>query len=161
MLATMKYFLPISLLLALFLLPGCTSESTDKAEQPTTQASDASGLSQSELEKGIGPITNVNLEAINSDLASEGETIFNTKCVACHRFDQRYVGPPLNDILSKRTPEFIMNMMLNPQEMVEKHPDVKEMLATYMTPMPNQNLTEQDARAVLEYIRQETAKTSG
>jgi len=161
MLAMMKYSLPISLLLALFLLPGCTSESTDKAEQTTTQASDASGLSQSQLEKGIGPITNVNLEAINSELASEGETIFNTKCVACHRFDQRYVGPPLNDILSKRTPEFIMNMMLNPQEMVEKHPDVKEMLATYMTPMPNQNLTEQDARAVLEYIRQETAKTSG
>ena len=47
-----------------------------------------------------------------------------------------------------------MNMMLNPTEMVEKHPEVKGMLAEFLTPMPNQNLTEDDARAVLEYIRQ-------
>jgi cytochrome c len=37
--------------------------------------------------------------------------------------------------------------------MVQKHPIVRQMLAEYYTPMPFQNLTEQDARAVLEYLR--------
>ncbi len=87
-------------------------------------------------------------------MAEKGGEIFNTKCAACHKFDQRYVGPPLGDILERRTPAFIMNMMLNPAAMVEKHPEMKKLLAQFMTPMPNQNLSEDDARAVLEYFRQ-------
>jgi hypothetical protein len=67
--------------------------------------------------------------------------------------EDRYVGPALGTVLSKRTPVYVMNMMLNPEEMVKKHPEAQAMLAQFMTPMPNQNLTEDDARAVLEYLR--------
>ena len=55
--------------------------------------------------------------------------------------------------VSPITPEFVMNMILNPQEMVERHPVAKQMLAERMTFMANQNLTLDEARAVLEYLR--------
>ena len=111
------------------------------------------GLTAVQTENGIGPITTVSLAEVDASLAETGEQIFTTKCSACHKFDTRYVGPPLGDVLSKRTPAYVMNMMLNPQEMVEKHPEARKLLAEYMTPMPSQNLTEDDARALLEYIR--------
>ncbi|MEX1054621.1 MAG: c-type cytochrome, partial [Rhodothermales bacterium] len=74
---------------------------------------------------------------------------------ACHKMDERYVGPALGDVTERRAPAYIMNMMLNPEEMIQKHPEVKALLAQYLTPMPNQQLTEADARAVLEYLRDE------
>lgn len=140
----------------MLIFSACASDSGDKSEAIATAAEPA-GLSASELEKGIGPVKNVTLGEISDDLAAQGEEVFKVKCSACHKFDKRYVGPALDDLLEKRTPEFVMNMMLNPQEMIEKHPEVKAMLAQFLTPMPNQNLTEEDARAVLEYIRKVTA----
>ena len=93
------------------------------------------------------------LGPIDADLARRGEESFKMKCMACHKFDERYVGPALGDVLTRRTPEYVMNMMLNPAEMVQKHPEARAMLAQYMTPMPSQNLTEDEARALLEYMR--------
>lgn len=129
-------------------------ETADNTAQSSAPAEDTGGLSAAQLENGIGPISQVSLSAIDATLAEKGAEIFNTKCAACHKFDQRYVGPPLGGLLERRTPAFVMNMMLNPAEMVEKHPEVKKMLAQFLTPMPNQNLSEEDARAVLEYFRQ-------
>lgn len=128
----------------------------DSAEPAGQEAStQEEGLTDAQLERGIGPIEQVSLsDQIEQNLAEQGEEIFNMKCTACHKMDQRYVGPPLGDVMERRTPEYVMNMLLNTQEMVQKHPVVKELLAKYMTPMPNQSLTEEEARAVLEYLRQ-------
>jgi mono/diheme cytochrome c family protein len=114
-----------------------------------------SGLSPEELEMGIGPIKTVSLGPIDDALEDEGEEIFKLKCSACHKVDSRYVGPELGEVLSRRTPEYVMNMMLNPMEMVEKHPEAKKLLGEFFTPMPDQGLTEAEARAVLEYLRSE------
>ncbi len=46
-----------------------------------------------------------------------------------------------------------MNMVLNPEENIEKHPHSKEMLAKYMQKMTNQNINLEDARKLLEYFR--------
>ena len=43
--------------------------------------------------------------------------------------------------------------MLNPQEMIDRHPVVKQLLAEHLTFMPNQGLTQDQARQVLEYLR--------
>jgi hypothetical protein len=67
--------------------------------------------------------------------------------------DTLYVGPALGEVTTRRTGAFIMNMILNPQEMVERHPVAKQMLAERMSFMANQNLTMDEARAVLEYLR--------
>lgn len=123
------------------------------ASEPDAAAPEESGLTAAQLEHGIGPVSSVQLGAIDPALAAEGEEVFTVKCSACHKMSDRYVGPPLGKVTESRSPGFIMNMMLNPAEMVEKHPAVREMLAQYMTAMPNQQLTEADARAVLEYLR--------
>lgn len=44
-------------------------------------------------------------------------------------------------------------MILNPSEMIQKDPIAKELLAKYPTPMPFQNVSEEDARAILEYLK--------
>lgn len=143
-----------SLLVALFLGLAACGGSDTPSDTDTATAPQEAGLSQEQLEKGIGPIKDVDLgTSIDAALAAQGETIFSTKCATCHKMDQRYVGPELGQVLSRRQPEFVMNMMLNPDEMVKQHPVVKELLAQFLTPMPNQNLTEEDARAVLEFLR--------
>lgn len=125
-------------------------------EEKATENSPApedGALSKAQLEHGIGPIKPFGLDPIDETLVAAGKEIFDVKCVACHKIDERLVGPPLQGITDKRSPAFIMNMVLNPDEMVKKHPEVKAMLAQYYVPMTFQNVTEDDARAILEYLR--------
>lgn len=123
-------------------------------QKSTSAAGNTSNLSDFEIEHGIGPIKQImELSALDANLAKEGEKIFDSKCAACHKLDERYVGPAQRDVLVRRTPEFVMNMMLNPEENYQKHPEIKKLLGEYMTQMPNQNLSVQDARAILEYFR--------
>ena len=50
------------------------------------------------LSKGVGPIKELKLDAINSDLAAKGKSVFTAKCSACHKIEERYVGPGLKDV---------------------------------------------------------------
>lgn len=118
------------------------------------------GLTAEQLENGIGPITSVELGALDPELAAAGQAAFELKCSACHKMESRYVGPALGDILSRRSPEFVMNMILNPEGMLAEHPEARKLLAEYMTPMANQNLSEAEARSILEYFRTFEAPTS-
>ncbi|MFW6084031.1 MAG: c-type cytochrome [Gemmatimonadota bacterium] len=129
--------------------PGGAASSSEDVSTETT----ADGLTAEELEYGIGPIRSLDLEPVDRELAERGAEIFRVKCAACHKIDEDYVGPALRGLTERRTPEFVMNMILNPDEMVARHPEVKALLAQYYTPMPDQNLSEEDARAVLEYLR--------
>lgn len=133
----------------------------EKAPAPASGAAPAaagSDLTPWQLANGIGPVTEpLELGPIDKEEAAEGEKIFVAKCSACHKLGERYVGPALGGITEKVTPEFAMNMILNPQEMYTRHPVVKKLLAEYMTQMPNQGLTVDEARAVLEYLRTTTA----
>lgn len=128
-----------------------------KDEQPPAEAPEAPAvdeLSAFELEHGIGPIKEpVTLGPVDQALATTGQGIFEQKCSACHKMASKYVGPALAEVTTRRSPAFVMNMILNPMEMVERHPVGKQLLAEHMTFMANQNLTVDDARAVLEYLR--------
>jgi cytochrome c551/c552 len=104
-------------------------------------------------DKGIGPIKNLELGAIDNKLVEQGKTLFKSKCSACHKISKRFVGPGLKGITQKRSPEWIMNMILNPEEMVVKNALAKKLLEEYSAPMANQSLTETEARAILEYFR--------
>lgn len=116
---------------------------------------DAGDLTSFELENGIGPVKQkMELGQIDPRLVKQGKEIFETKCSACHKLDERYVGPAQRDVIERRTPEYIMNFMLNPEENYKKHPEAKKMLAEYMTQMPNQNISFDEARAILDYFRQ-------
>lgn len=104
--------------------------------------------------KGVGPVTSVEVgETIDQQLAEKGKTIFESKCSACHKFDSKYVGPSLGGVTNRRSPEWIMNMILNPVEMTQKDPLAKSLLEEHLTQMTFQDLTQDDARAILEYFR--------
>lgn len=129
------------------------------AEQAGAPPAAESDLTPFELENGIGPVKEaLVLGDIDKGLAEKGKAVYEAKCTACHKMDTLYVGPALGEVTSRRTGAFVMNMILNPQEMVERHPVAKQMLAERMTFMANQNLTVDEARAVLEYLRTQ-AKT--
>lgn len=105
--------------------------------------------------RGIGPVTEITLsEAIDEKLAEEGKVHFEKNCAACHKTDKKYIGPAPKDILDRRTPEWTMNMIINPTEMVQKDPIAKQLLAEANGAiMADQNITEEQARAILEYFR--------
>ena len=105
--------------------------------------------------KGIGPISSMEFgDEIDSELAAQGEAKFNAICIACHMVEQRMIGPAMKGIYERRSPEWVMNMILNPDGMLKEDPIAKALLKEYNNAiMLNQNLTEEEARAVAEYLR--------
>lgn len=105
--------------------------------------------------KGVGPIKSLKLETnIDQAMATHGADVFKKMCTACHRPAKKFIGPAPTGIMERRTPEWIMNMILDPEGMVKNDPLAKDLLIEFNgSPMANQNLTEEDARAVLEYFR--------
>ena len=103
----------------------------------------------------------VTLGALDPAMAERGKATFEMKCSACHKFDARYVGPSLGGVMERRTPAYIMNMILAPEEMYTKHPAAKQLLAELMTQMPNTGLTRDQAREVVEYLRTVPPTPSG
>nr|WP_297789640.1 cytochrome c [uncultured Allomuricauda sp.] len=105
--------------------------------------------------KGVGPIKSVELAPeIDQAMAANGKEVYDQMCLACHRVGKKFIGPAPNGVLERRTPEWVMNMILNPQEMVQQDPLAKDLLQEFNgSPMSNQGLTEDQARAILEYFR--------
>lgn len=139
---------------------GSKGESSPPASVPAAAA--GGGLTPAELENGIGPIKQaVELGPIDQAKAGAGKVLFEGKCQACHKFDERYVGPALGGIIERRTPAYIMNMMLNPEEMYTKHPVARQLLAEHMTQMPNLGLTQDQAREIVEFFRTKKSEPAG
>ncbi|MER3406796.1 MAG: cytochrome C [Chloroflexota bacterium] len=128
----------------------------EPAKEPAASAPE---LTPFELTNGIGPITReVTVGPLDHALAERGKTLFETKCSACHKMAERYVGPALGRVTERRSPAYIMNMILNPEGMYTRHPVAKQLLAEYLTQMPNLGVTQDEARAVLEYLREQAGK---
>jgi len=140
--------------LGLALVLGACGEKEKEHEEKREGGEEHSELSAFELENGIGPVKEkIVLGPLDRALADQGKALFELKCSMCHKMDTTYIGPALGEVTARRAPAFIMNMILNPQEMVERHPIAKQLLAERMTFMANQNLKLAEARAVLEYLR--------
>jgi len=125
---------------------------TKKVESATnTKASETIDLTN----KGVGPIKSLTLPAeIDQTMAAMGKDVFDKMCTACHRADKKFIGPAPTGLLKRRSPEWVMNMILDPEGMVKNDPLAKALLIEFNgSPMANQNLTEDEARAVLEYFR--------
>lgn len=131
---------------------GDYSKEEPKKAEPSKNSKDMVDFSN----KGIGPVKSVNLtDDIDKALATRGATVYDNMCTACHKLDRKFIGPPIKGVTEKRSPEWIMNMILNPEEMIAKDPIAKQlMIESNMAVMANQNLTEDEARAILEYFRE-------
>lgn len=133
---------------------GCNRNANHEEEGTSAGATAEEVLANPKSDKGIGPIKSVKLAAIDPAMAEAGKAVFTAKCSACHKLETKYVGPALKGVTERRSPEWIMNMILNPAEMIQKDPIAKELLATHFTPMTFQNVNEQEVRQILEYFRQ-------
>ncbi len=128
-------------------------------KEPIDTGSDSDEVPASERitldNKGVGQVKDLPLDsAIDSEMAARGAEIFKTNCSACHKVDKRFIGPSPRGIMKRRSPEWIMNMILDPQLMVDQDRCAKDLLVEFNgAAMANQNMTFDQARDILEYFR--------
>ena len=110
--------------------------------------------------KGKGKFTEVKLtHPLDKAMTAGGKTVYDVKCAACHKLsDEKLVGPGWKGVTDRRKPEWIMNFVTNTDEMIDKDPAAQAMLEQCMVRMPNQHLTDDEARHVLEYMRENDGK---
>lgn len=149
--------------LALFLAACGGNSGADQNAAATENNTEASGDSESgnppyDPHRGEGKFNaeNVNIgSTLDKAMADQGQKIAEMKCESCHKMtDERLVGPGWKDVTKRHSPEWIMNFMTNTDAMLDKDPKAQAMLEICMVRMPNQNLTDQDARDILEYMRE-------
>jgi cytochrome c551/c552 len=105
--------------------------------------------------KGIGRFKNVQLtHPLNEEMAAKGKAIFDSKCFACHKLStEMLVGPGWSGVTKRRTPEWIMNWITNTKVMLDRDLAAQADMAICLIRMPNQDLTDDQARNVLEFMR--------
>ncbi len=127
-------------------------ESDATTEEPQSMVEDEPEASPF----GVGPVTEeiVLGDEIDQALVEKGKEIYTQKCSACHNPERDVIGPSQKGVFERRNPTWVMNMILNPEEMIKKDPTAKELFEKYnKVAMTNMGLTQDDARAVMEYIR--------
>lgn len=98
--------------------------------------------------------SDVEMGPIDQGRVTKGKEIYEVKCQACHSLGtNRVVGPGWKGMLDQRKPAWIMNMIVHTDAMLETDPEAQAMLEECLVRMPNQNLTVDEARDVLEFIR--------
>ena len=132
-----------------------TKSKQDNSLQQPAAAEPAAMLDyKTEGSKGVGSITSFEHKPFDAALSNKGVELFVSKCAMCHSFDRTLVGPSLDAVVKRRTPEWIMNMMLDPTTMLEKDGDAKALSKEYGSPMISLGLKQEEARAILEYLRE-------
>ncbi len=153
----------LALLFVLALVTACGPKKEKKKSFEYKRTTTEKKAEKKEVEKaavnlenqGIGPIKSMNFEAdINQALADEGAGIFKQKCTACHMTDRKLIGPAMKGIYDRRSPAWVMNMILNHTEMLSKDETDIALLKEYNNVMMlNQNLSQEETRALAEYFR--------
>lgn len=127
----------------------------NRAKKEVKASTEKEGVPVDLNNKGVGPITSLAFGAdIDKDMADAGAAKYKAICTACHLPNKRLIGPALQGVYERRSPEWVMNMILNPDRMIKEDPIAKALLKEYNNAvMINQNLSEQDARSIAEYLR--------
>lgn len=105
-------------------------------------------------DKGIGPVKSIELGPLNKKMSDDGKALFANKCTVCHDLDQKKLGPALRNITTIRTPEYLMNLLVNITQMQKEDALMKEQIKKFNNlPMTNPGFNQTQARAVVEYLR--------
>jgi cytochrome c551/c552 len=158
-------FLSTAVLATVTFLFSCNSGSektTDKTSTPSaTEKTDTGSSASGGNEKtGVGKFQHVDLtHPLDQKMVTAGKAIYDLKCGSCHKLtDEKLVGPGWKGVTDRRAPEWIMNFVTNTEEMLEKNEAAKNLYEICLVKMPNQNLTSDDARHVLEFMRNNDGK---
>lgn len=145
---------------AIFFTVACNSGDKGTGSESNSSENSTSSTTEEHNPKGIGPHQNIQLtHPLDEKMIAEGKTVYEVKCASCHKLtDEKLVGPGWKGVTDRRTPEWIMNFVTNTDEMLQKDTAALNMLEICLVKMPNQNLSETDARATLELMRKNDGK---
>ena len=132
--------------------PDTSSESKMAVSGPAASSLDPNA--------GIGKFQHVELtHPLDKKMVDDGKALYELKCSSCHKLtDEKLVGPGWKGVTDRRAPEWIMNFVTNTDEMLNKDEAAKNMLEVCLVRMPNQSLSDDDARHILEFQRNNDGK---
>jgi len=142
----------LSAAFVIYVLTGCGS-GTQPASVDNTPKAPANDTAVKD--KGIGKFKDLKLSpTLDQSMVSGGNALYESKCIACHKLtDEKLVGPGWTGIMDRRTPEWIMNFITNTNVMLDSDLVAQQLMVICTTRMPNQNLTDDQARSILEFMR--------
>ena len=159
-----KHFLGLVIFAGYFFIQGCGSNQTPPEENKNAtmkEPGDNTGVAVvSDYSKGKGKFMDVKLtHPLDKSYVDKGKAVYEVKCGSCHKLtEEKLVGPGWKGVTDRRKPEWIMNFSTNTEEMIDKDPAAQKMLEQCMVRMPNQNLSDIEARNVLEFMRSNDGK---
>jgi cytochrome c len=152
----MKRLVPILLVVfAAAALAGCGSKdsggtSSESAAPPATPSAAGGVLAKSLHDDG----PRAGESPVDAAAAAKGEKLFSTKgCTACHHWGAKFTGPDLKGVTMRRTAEWMENQILHPDVMVKTDPISHALFAQFALQMPNQGLTQEEAKQVIEHLK--------
>lgn len=131
---------------------GCGGGSTDSNGSSASSSGGPATSSDalSDLDKGPRAAE----APFDAELAERGEKLFQLKgCSACHTFGQKMSGPDLSGVAGRRTAAWLEHQILHPEEMAKGDPIARGLIATHALQMPNQGLSQDEAAAVIEFLK--------
>jgi len=147
-----KFLIAATLVSSLFFFTACGG-GVDKDAKPL----DVEELTKNQIETHGTEIKEGDIQVtnpLNAEWVTGGKSIYELKCQSCHRLTgDKLVGPGWKDVTKRRKPVWIMNMITNVEMMLEKDAEAQKLLEQCMVRMPNQNLSKEEARKVLEFMR--------
>ena len=91
---------------------------------------------------------------LDQAMVTTGKATYELKCQSCHRLtEEKLVGPGWKNVTTRRKPLWIINMITNVDMMLETDPEAQKQLELCLVRMPNQNITTDEARKVIEFMR--------
>jgi cytochrome c551/c552 len=144
-----------------FILVACNNNPQEgNANNPAITKTDSGTVAGGNSSKGIGRFKEVPLtHPLDSGMVAAAKLTFDAKCSACHKLtDEKLVGPGWKGVTDRHTPEWIMNFITNTQVMLDKDLAAQAEVVTCLVRMPNQDLTDEQARQMLELMRQNDGK---
>ena len=146
----------------LLLLAGCggqKSSDASPASAPSRSTPPAGGSKTATLPADLDAGPRAAASAADHEASERGEKLFQAKgCSACHAFGVKKSGPDLAGVAMRRTAKWMESQILHPDVMVKQDAIARELFAKHAMQMPNQGLTPEQARDVIEYLKSKDAK---
>lgn len=133
----------------------CGGQDSPKNKEITTAENNDKGEPVYDLHRGEGKFKDVKVSpTLDPAMAEAGNKVYQVKCGACHKLSsEKLVGPGWKGVTERHSPSWVMNFITNTDEMISKDPEVQAQLEICLVRMPNQNLSDADARSLLEFMR--------
>lgn len=143
-------------------MTNCGSKNSSNENQSTAVETTESATEENEdanpsydPHRGEGKYSDVSLpDKLDQKLSEAGSTAYDVKCSSCHKLtDEKLVGPGWAGVTKRRNPAWILNFITNTDAMIDKDPEIQAQLEICLVRMPNQSLSDDEARGLLEFMR--------